>query len=429
MGIDERLRVVVEAMVGDYRSLGDVEIFRIRQEFFERFYKPTGFRGGFDGNIVFVDSGHTGRMYSTDAFNLSFLRVGGIVRSGDRLEYVGRKLGGAESEAYVVYGSISREGFRFLIYPIDDAAILLTPERALEVSDNISALVGQGLDSAFGVGLEGLDSKVKYFSRIFDYLVSLIELAYCIRVVEKLSSSTCVLDGSLVRWFGAGGMGRRLGFDGLDLLSLMTGLKSDALLNLLDRIVGLAKTTKFTTLARSRRLLSKVRGGYGLIDADSLKSSAGFLKEIYLKSKNLAVKLLHTVTTPVFDRYGVYALKTPVSVDGVNVYVFGKYLAKPLINHREGFSVDEKYALEVSDRLVADIESVFARITRVEGYPPYGFLEVDKLVRLSREYVRTRFEPRMIYYIREYTGGLNHPLVEIFRHMPERRLGYLRWSA
>ena len=122
-------------------------------------------------------------------------------------------------------------------------------------------------------------------------------------------------------------------------------------------------------------------------------------------------------------------MRTPLSVDGVNIYVFSIYTRSPLIKLREGFAVDEAGVEEASRRLAVGAGAIFSRLTRTPGYPPYGFMEVDQLVRLRKEYVRKKFEPRMISFIREVSGRANHPLIEVFKYEATKRLGYMRGFA
>lgn len=427
--LEERLKAVVRVMVEDYRGLGELEIFKVREEFFRSFYEPAGFGEGLDYPIVFVDSGHTGKSYSTDSFSFTLMNLGAVVRRGSNLEYITNSSGVPEVESYAIYSSITPLGFRVLIEPLDERQLLVESERAGEVSDMLSSLITQGLDSAFGISLGAWERKIRYFNRMANYIISLMELSYCVKALEKIPGSICVLDGTLVRWYGAGGMPRRIGFDGLDIVSLLTGLSEDRIVNeLLGRVYGLAKSTKFTTIARSRRLLEG-RGGYGSISVGSVRRASDVLRGVYAKDPGVAEKLLHTVAAPVYGRHGVYALRTPLSVDGVNIYVFSLYTRSPLIKLREGFAVDEASVEEASKRLAVGAGAIFSRLTRAPGYPPHGFMEVDQLVRLRKEYVRKKFEPRMISFIREVSGRANHPLIEVFKYEATKRLGYMRGFA
>jgi hypothetical protein len=427
--LEERLKAVVRVMVEDYRGLGELDIFKVRDEFFRSFYEPAGFGEGLDYPIVFVDSGHTGKAYSTDSFSFTLMNLGAVVRRGSNLEYITNSSGAPEVESYAVYSSITPLGFRVLIEPLDERQLLVESERAGEVSDMLSSLITQGLDSAFGISLGAWERKIRYFNRMANYIISLMELSYCVKALERIPGSICVLDGTLVRWYGAGGMPRRIGFDGLDIVSLLTGVNKDRIINeFLGRVYGLAKSTKFTTIARSRRLLEG-RGGYGSISVGSVRRASDVLEGVYAKDPGVAEKLLHTVVAPVYGRHGVYALRTPLSVDGVNIYVFSLYTRSPLIKLREGFAVDEASVDEASKRLAMSVGAIFSKLTKAPGYPPHGFMDVDQLVRLRKEYVRKKFEPRMISFIREVSGRANHPLLEVFKYEATKRLGYVRGFA
>ncbi|WP_434731070.1 hypothetical protein WLZ34_05590 [Thermogladius sp. KZ2Tp1] len=427
--LSDKLKAVVRLMLEDYRNLGKVEVFRVRDDFFRSFYVPTPFRGGVDQTVVFVDSGHTGKSYSTDSFYLVLMNVGGVLRNGEKIEYFGHRAGGPEVEGYILYASITSDGFKVTIHPLDDNSLLVDTSRAEVVSKSLTSLVTRGYSGFLRGGLDFWEVGVKYFRRVANYLISLVELSYCVKVLSTIKDSICVLDGTLIRWFGAVKLRAWLGFDGLDIASILSGVSREEILSrYLWRIYGIAKTTKFTVIARSRALLSTVGGGYGSISLESVERAAKFLRDLGARSKSFTEHLLNIVNPPVFhsDDYTIHALRTPVTVDGVNVFMFGLYTRGPLIDIRQAYAVNEGVVGDSSGRLSTAVESIFARLTRAPGYPPLGFLEVDALVRLKKEYITNKFEPRMLVSIIEQTGGKYHPLAEFFRPGFEKRLGYVR---
>lgn len=424
------IRKIAEEMYLDYNVSKRSSVVRIREELYQTYYevKPLEL-GAQDKPVVFVDAGF--RVFETDIATLLLVNVGARIRSEDgNLLKVSEISDYPPIETYFIYGRIVEESsspeFKVEVIPADEDALLLSPQVADEVSSKLTKLVNERFGSGVPRG-----RALRLFKRLVKYLEGLLEEAYAIRVGGLVTRSTIkVVDGTLVRWFGLKQL-RVFRFEGIDVLSLLTGLSRDALVNELRSIYGLVKTTKFTSIARARSIFkrhgSAGLGLYGVVTESSVRGAAEYLnkllksgevsKETVEEAINVLVRVAHPLT-------GVWVAKFPITTDGINVMYIEVHIDKPPLNLSTNIvEPDTRVARELHERVSDAVNNVVAYRSAIEGNPPYGFMEVDRDVRLETRQA-LRVEDAIVLAIRDVAGELGHPLELVFRGAWRMRLGY-----
>ncbi|MEM2021028.1 MAG: hypothetical protein QXP80_02230, partial [Zestosphaera sp.] len=265
------LEEVIEDLMTDYLNSRNDESVRIKNEVFNTYYevKEIGLPGK-PSVVGFVDAGF--KPYRTDVSIVIPIRLGALLRmeSGGLLS-VNEVLNKPSTEGLVLYSSRRAvgEGFEFRVKVRSSSVDSLLFERPGDdavASQELSRFVREFISSS-------LKERPGFFTRFTLYIEGLIELAYAVRLLDGVKREAgidpkcVVLDGTLIKWFAVR-RGSAGAIDGINVLSVLTGLEPNNIKDLLWRVVGLSKTSKFTSVARSYSLFRKagieVRGTSGL---------------------------------------------------------------------------------------------------------------------------------------------------------------------
>ncbi|MCD6487621.1 MAG: hypothetical protein J7K21_00145 [Desulfurococcales archaeon] len=396
------LNNILDVLEGLLRDLRDEYIVSakdpvaaIRRRVYNRFYKPVKLSEYPRKPIGFVDAGFTS--YQLDVANIIPLQVAGIMRSEDGRLYSLKQLLGVEPvELVIVYTSRRRagNGYRVVVRirsPVSKGLLFETRYDAERVSRELNKLFSSAPPSPRIGGAKAL-------RRISKYLEGLIELAYAVKMYSRLRENGLeyvVLDGSLIRWFSVREP-RILGeIDGLHIASILTGYDVKSLKKNMARIIGLSKTTSSTRIIRSQDLFRQYYGEeelcnlYSIIDGDGAEEVVELLNK-YLKEGGLGasevLEIIKMFNRIVYPYNNVFVVRFPLTMDGKHVFTLDIYSEAPVIGYRRGSVYFYKDIVPHINSFVSNVvHTMYVYRTRISSEPPYGFMEVDSLVRMRGE--------------------------------------------
>ena len=426
LGVVER---VAGELRGDYVSSRRSGIISERERVYKEYYdvKPVEQREQ-SRPVIFADAGfHT---YETDVIVLQLVNLGGVARSDEgRLAYPPR-LGDYDlTEPLVLYGSWLGEdrGFKVRIFPFTEYGLLFTDERAEKVSEAITKIINER--STLPVPTA---KRLWFYRRLVEYLEKLIEIAYALRLQDLVGKHSLVfIDGTLARWFSVRYGFEFLDFDGLDILEVLTGISCDQLKRRLMSVYGLVKRSKITSAARARWLFSSSitnpLGLYTTTDPEHAERASHLINDEArgkygeMAGKGL-VKLFNRIIHPKHD---VWAARFPLTTDGISILHLEMHLEKPIISYEGGVGACpiRESAERASGEIPLVVEDLLAWRTAIKWIPPFGFMEVDEKVRISRSLLY-KLEDLFISVIRRETGVDGHPLEYLFDLTRKLRLRY-----
>ncbi|MEM4528157.1 MAG: hypothetical protein QXS23_03085 [Desulfurococcaceae archaeon] len=424
----EIIREVAIKMREDFVKSRESELIRLRSEAYRAFYKvsPLVPREQ-EAPIVFVDAGFNN--VETDVSVLYIINIGGCVRDEEgRVRYVHEICDMPPYETYFVYGRWVQggKGSEFVIrfIPVDENPVLIRPESAPKISEEITAMLNKQTS--------GSDLKLmSNFKKFVNYVEGLMEIAYGIKLKRfLLKKPICVIDGTLIRWFSVKRSLKSFKFDGLNVLEKITGIDRDVLINELNDVMGLTKTTKFTSFARAREIFygNVERGDLGLysyVDEESVEKASSVIEDIRIKyGVDMAMDTINLFNKLIFPRNDIWGTRFPITTSENTVFHLEKYIQRPLINIERGMVVfNSKLASELGKTIPRVSQEIFLYRTPVIGQLPHGFMEVDEMVRLKNETFRDISES-FVQVIREITGTIGHPLEYMFMSTQRMRIGY-----
>jgi len=248
----EVFRDVFSLFRDDYILSRSDPLIRVRGEVFQKIYavKPLVSK---TTNIpfLFVDAGF--KQYQLDVAIFEVVQIGGLIRDENgKLHDLREYLDIQPVESLLVYSSRVRSGdeysFRVELRSFTDRSIICGSRLCRDVNTGL----GDALKDVVSYG--GRTRNPRFFAKLAGYIEGLLELAYGLIVRKMLKDSVglnpvLVIDGSLIRWFSI--RRSRASVDGLDILGVLTRIDKNTLHNELYSIIGLAKSTKFTTIAQS----------------------------------------------------------------------------------------------------------------------------------------------------------------------------------
>ena len=330
--------------------------------------------------VLFVDSGF--KTYETDVNVIRYVEIAGVYRDPE-----GKVVDcGARVDSLVIYASRFRGNGVYEVHvylrPINTPVLGGDASFASTVSQELTRAVRE----FFPTGIR----RPHVFKRFANYLTSLLELAYAVKLYVKLREEKglnpiVVVDGSLTRWFA---IKRATGVDGVDVLEMFTGLSEGEVVSALEKVVGLSKTTKLTNLLRVKRLLAErgVSEGeevFGVFNASVPSSLVQVSGENVYQALREHVKVYNRL---VYQRRGVWSARSPVRVADGGIYMVDVYSKAPVVvATRSGIKVNEEAARAVNEKLESYVPTIFAYRERLHGLPPTGYMQVDLAVRVGGE--------------------------------------------
>ncbi|GEM_PF-1549531 len=435
--LKEKIRKLVKAMHEDYMKAHESSLVELREKVFREYYSISPIPLIEQSkNIIFVDAG----FHSVKTSVLHFFTVcfGSVVRTpGKELKYTGQ-LGEYDfPEIVFMYGRWGEKDgkpwFTIRIIPLTDSNLLFTSERAERISTRLTNHVNQRLEVV--AGEKSLRKLYDLFSDAMEYLEGLLEIAYGLATLKITGDSILVVDGALSRWFTIKSNIKILGFDILDVLSIvLDGLyTSDSIQSELERrVYGLIKRPKLTALARAYSLFR----GYGdsqlgLFGYPTRESVEKAVEVINREVKPRYSKSLLKETILLFNRNAspsrdLWITRFPLTTDGDTILFLEAYTRKPVIEYnskQNKITANGDAAEEVSSRVKVDIGEIMAYRSRIRGLPPYGFMEIDEKVRIDTQ-IAHMIEDMIVEVIREEIGREGHPLEQLFGLTRKMRLGY-----
>jgi len=429
------LNEVINDLKQDYLSSKSDELVRVRDQVLKSYYEVREMSSSNESFAVgFVDAGFPGfRRYRTDISFIIPMKVGALLRGVDgRLMTVNEVLGKSSVENLILYSSRKPSGeeyeFRVKIRSVSNGSLLF--ERSGDdviASQEINRFVREFVRPS-------LKKEPAFFARFTKYVEGLIELAYAVKLLREVREAGfnvryVVLDGTLVKWFAIerAGSGR---VDGLNIVSALAGIDVETVKNLLWGIVGLSKTTKFTTIARSYRLFQEFKKiSKGLYTIPNIKNG-GTLCEILSKQlstpkkRGLVEEVVRVINRVVYDRNGVYVARFPLTPDSKNVFVLDLHIPEPILSVGDEVRFNVNVATQVREVLGGVVNELFRIRSKLTGEPPYGYMEVDRVVRFSKEEDKA-FESALISLVRgSLEDELADVLVQVFSPTTRMRYGY-----
>ncbi len=430
------LEEVIEDLMTDYLNSRNDESVRIKNEVFNTYYEVKEIGLPDKPSVVgFVDAGF--KPYKTDVSMIIPLRLGALLRMEDgRLLSVKEALNRPSTEGLVLYSSrrAAGEGFEFRVKvrsSSGDSLLFERPGDDAVASQELSRFVREFISSS-------LKERPGFFTRFTLYIEGLIELAYAVRLLEGVKREAgidpkcVVLDGTLIKWFAVK-RGSAGAIDGINVLSVLTGLEPSSIKDLLWKVVGLSKTSKFTSIARSYSLFRKAgleargsRGLYTLPDVEGGDRVCGLLSELLTDSRKRihveeTVKILNRI---VYDRNGVYVARFPLTPDRRNVFMLDVHTPEALVSVGDGVKLNINAFNQVRQLLEGVVSELFRSRSKIVGEPPCGYMEVDRLVRFGGEESRS-FEKLLISLVSsELSGELSEVLTQVFSSTTRMRYGY-----
>lgn len=426
------IRKIIKTMRSDFASSSENEIVRDRETVYRSFYKVSPIEiVEQDKPITFVDGGFY--IAETDVSTLIFMNIGGLVRDEDgRLRNPADLTDHSIVDSFFLYGRWLDKGtgieYSVRIFPLEEEELLLSESLAEKVSSEITIMVNNGIRERNKL------KAIKLFKRLVKYMEGLMEVAYAIKLARYLATDAIiVVDGTLVRWFGVEQI-KSFGFEGLDILQVLTRISREHLLRSLLGVYGFVKTTKLTSIARARWLFKNSvlnpTGLYAYTDSESVENAALLINQVIRKKygdeaaremTRLFIRIVHPLS-------GVWVARFPVSTNGSTILHFETHLDKPLLEYSYDLKITKsnpELADKLKDRLKYVIENIMAVRTASMSKLPYGFMETDQYVRIPLN-VYYRLEDLFVNIIRNETGEEGHPLEHLFGATRRMRLGYGR---
>lgn len=433
--IYEVLASLVDDLRHDFIETQQNSLITLRRNVFHYYYAVESISRYADKiPVAFVDAGF--KPYQLDVSIIIPIQIGAVIRDEDgKLHRVKKLLDKPVHDFLLLYSGRRRSGdkysFTIKIKTFHDNSLLFdTRQEAEEATKRINALLSS-------VGRLNDSKGPKFFAKLTKYIEGLLELAYALKLLMMLEErgsivpSYAVLDGTLIKWFGI--RRRPTSIDGLDILSAILDMEADEIKKYLFRIVGLSKTSKFTNIIRSQSLFHAKkprhlsgRGLYSLIDLKGIHE-AGRILEDRLKEeaiKKFVEEIIKIFNRIVYNNYGVYVARFPLTTDYRNVFMLDIYLDQPVMNIK-----DEK--IIINNNIISSINSYVSYIvntmlqyrTRIISEPPFGYMEVDNIVRL-RDDTRKFIEQALIRVLRTQDDLTSRILEQVFSSTTRMRYGY-----
>lgn len=427
------LKSIIENLKEDYVVSSGNELVKSIEKVYSNYYAVNSIEHVDERDwFIFVDAGF--KPYALDIAVVMPTQIGALVRDSEgKLSLVSQILGKPSTDSIILYTSRRRLrtdfDFRISITPMSSENLLFHDNSVCNrISVDLSAIIREF------AGSTGLTRKARFFVRLANYVESLVELSYGLKIYMEIKErlgveSYVVLDGTLIKWFG---VEKKIGYDGLDIVSTILETSVSDVKNLLNRVIGLSKTTKFTTIARSYSTFRKALGSmdgeglYTTVDTSKAIEAVNELKSLINRFalKSFTKEIIKTLCRVVFNQHGVYVARFPITTDGNTVFIMDVYVDKPILKiERNLVELDPNAANEANARLERIIPSLFSKRSRLAGEPPYGYMEVDQIVRLPGKLSRV-FEEALISYMRSLRDPELNPLIQAFTTTLRMRYGY-----
>ncbi len=433
--IYEVLASLVDDLRRDFIETQQDPLITLRREVFHNYYAVENISKYADKiPIAFVDAGF--KPYQLDVSIIIPIQIGAVIRDENgELHRVKKLLDKPIHDFLLLYSGRRRSGDKY-VFTIkiksfhDNSLLFNTRQEAEEATKRINTLLSS-------VGKLDVFKGPKFFVKLTKYIEGLLELAYALKLLMMLEErgdiipSYVVLDGTLIKWFSI--RKSPTGIDGLDILSAILGMEVDEIKKYLFRIVGLSKTSKFTNIIRSQSLFHTKkprdlsgRGLYSLIDLEGIHEASRILED---RLKGKAIKKFVEETINIFNRivynkYGVYVARFPLTTDFRNVFMLDIYLDQPIMSIKdEKIIVNENRASSVNPYVSYIVNTMLQYRTRIIGEPPFGYMEVDNIVRL-RDDTRKFIEQALIRVLRTQDDLTSRILEQVFSPTTRMRYGY-----
>ncbi|MEM0025840.1 MAG: hypothetical protein QXV93_00855 [Zestosphaera sp.] len=426
------LSEIINDLKHDYLSSRSDELVKLRDQVLKSYYEVENMsNSGEYFTVGFVDAGFY--PYKTDISFIIPIKISALLRNSDgRLLTVNEVLNKSSVDNMVLYSSRKPSGdkyeFRIKVRSANSDSLLF--ERRgddLIASQEINRFVREFVRPS-------LKKEPAFFTKFTKYIEGLIELAYAVKLLHSVKEAGLkpryvVLDGTLIKWFAVerASSGR---VDGLNIVSALTGLEVETIKNLLWSIVGLSKTTKFTNIARSYRLFqSSASVSSGLYTTPSISRGevvCRVLTEQLLipERRKLVKEIVRIVNRVVYDKNGVYVARFPLTPDSKNIFVLDLHVPEPILSVSDAVRFDVHVATYVKKVLNEVVNELFRLRSKLVGEPPYGYMEVDRIVRFSKEESKV-FEDTLIGLVRSsLENELADVLVQVFSPTTRMRYGY-----
>ncbi len=427
------LRSLVEDLKRDFIEVQKDPLISTRREVFYKYYKVENIEGTRGrGRIAFVDAGF--KPYQLDVSIIIPLQIGGLVRDEDgKLHKIREILDKPIYDFILLYSNRRNIGGQYVftvkIKPFHENTLLFETRRDAEDATNrINKLLKD---------IEGLDRsrQPQFFVKLTKYIEGLLELSYSIKLLRTLeeniglSPEYVVLDGTLIKWFSIGRT--KLGFDGLDILSAILDMDPKEIRGYLFKIIGLSKTTKFTNIIRSQGLfhvkkprIINGRGFYSLVDLEGVDEIPDLLGGYMENNKKFVSETIKILNRIVYSRHNIYVARFPLTTDHRNIFMLDIHLEKPVISlQRDKIVIDKEYASSINPYITYIVNTMLYHRTRITGEPPYGYMEIDHIVRM-RDETRRFIEESLVRVLRSSDDLTSKILEQVFSPTTRMRYGY-----
>lgn len=415
------LEEILEDLTKIVFEVSEDQITKLIEESFNMYYRVAKLKELSGAKLAFVDAG----IYplDLDVATVLYIQLGSMIRDVNGSLKSINSLKGLEKYPALerILLSVTRkrtlsEGAVKYSFNIE----LRTPENnSLLLGNNVEAKrISRELTSALEIlGLTTEYKRSSLYRKLSKYIEGLLEIAYGIKLVEEGSLNRAIVDGTLVRWMQPRKMKERyeIDVDGLDVLSIILGEKPSKIREYcLDRLVGLAKTTKFTTISRAMKLFeNKIKREryyelYTLVNElnlNSLKLMFALAENEGWSDKNRVPRetiesIIRKFNTKVFPVHELWVSRFPLTMDGTHVMVLDVFAEKPTIGYvrKAGARVLQtfpEFARELNSRINKIVKEVFYVKSPLPGRPPSGLMEIDENVRINED-LRRIFKSHMV---------------------------------
>ena len=441
---DDIIRVLdtlVEDLRQDFIETQKDDYITLRREVYNNYYSVNPFvTNTAPQPVAFVDGGF--KPYQLDVSIIIPLQIGAYIRVNDdrRLRTVKEILDIPVTDNLLLYSSRRRKGnkyvFKVRIKSFQKTSLLFDKDNP---DDDASRKINELLSEFNGLNES---RSPRFFVKLTKYIEGLLELAYTIKLLMKIENeslleqplSYAVLDGTLIKWFSIKTQRRLREIDGLDILAAILNTEPEKIQKYLYRVVGLAKTTKFTNIIRSQMLfLSKtgfekpVPGAYTVVNTEALNAICDKLNSFLDKyaAIDFILETLNLFNRIVYNLHKIYVARFPITTDYKNIFMLDIHIDKPIIwlNEKNKVEINIDQARNVNPYISYIVNTLYYHRTPVPGEPPYGYMEVDGLVRLT-ESIRSLFENALISVLRRYDDLTSRILEQVFSPTTRMRYGY-----
>jgi len=352
--------------------------------------------GGGGARVAFVDTGVSWASEKPPLY-IAFARPAVLVREGGELRMFAR--GGVLLAAAAVPAP---GGNRVVL----DSEVVEASGEGGELVHAASAAVGE-VQLRLSRALVGYRAPSSTARKALEYVVKALELAYAVYAVSRGAADYAVVDGPLYRVFAER---RAKGEVGLaDVLSTVLG--GPAGWAALSRVVGLVKSLRDWRALAYEQVFSRWALGRFSTAAAALSGGAA-----EAPTEEDAERAAAAVEKEVYRAAGLLAFRVPISS-------CGRLGAAEVFEQRPSLrvsgrvvEVDGGAAEEACGRLLGALSEAYSKRVAVPGCPPKGFMEADRLSRVSTTEGRGFREA-----VRAASRGLVKRLVE---DAEEMRLGY-----